>query len=440
MTDGARRTSTQRPPVLVVAERLPRPDESSGSARFLAMLSLLARAGDVDLWVERDETAGRTPLPAARVAADRQRLADLGVRVLAHPFRSLLEALATGQHGMVLFEMYDVAARYLPIVRDRRPSAALVVDSVDVHFARFDAGAAVGAVSSRLARSVRRAEIAVYRAADAVIVVSAEDERILRAEPGMPPLVVVPNCVTLRPRASQPRADEVLFVGHFHHAPNLDGLQWFVRDVWPRVRARHPQAQLTVVGSYASADVHALGRTPGVHVEGYVPDLTPFADRAAVAIAPLRYGAGMKGKVTNAMAAGLPVVTTSIGAQGLDAIHERHLMIADTAEDFADALSALFADPERALAIGLAGQDHVAGICGPDVIKRVLRQLLEEVPRTARARRAEASPVSSPAARLRLAHAATRHRLQTWLRQHARWLASRRPALASAADVTSRQP
>src|SRR5690606_4514163 len=123
---------------------------------------------------------------------------------------------------------------------------------------------------------------------------------------------------------------------HFRHDPNLDGVTWFVNEIWPGVRARHPAARLTVIGSYPTRAVHALGETAGVTVLGYVPDLEPHLDRAAVAIAPLRFGAGMKGKVTDAMAAGLPVVTTTIGAQGLDLVGGRHAWIADDADAFAE--------------------------------------------------------------------------------------------------------
>lgn len=416
----------------MITERLPRPDISSGSARFLGILTETSRFAAVDLWVERDETGGWTPLPAARVAADRQRLADLGVRVRPGTWRELHDSLSSTDVDAVWFEFYDVAARYLPIVRDLQPRAALLVDTVDVHFARLAAGVPVGAVSSRLAGRVRRAETAIYREADAVIAVSDADARILAAEPGLPPIVCLPNIATPRPRAPGARAQEAIFVGHFHHAPNLDGLAWFVRDAWPQVRRRHPSARLTIVGSHASAEVHALAAAPGVSVLGYVPDLAPLMDRAMAAIAPLRYGAGMKGKVTDALAAGLPVVTTTIGAQGLDLAQGRDALIADDPATFAEALSSLFDDPARAAAIGLAGQDVVARCCSPDTVARVLGPLLAPREVNAPSRdagqrrsRAGSGPVARYARRLRLGG---RHWLWTQARRHAARL--RAPAAA----------
>ncbi|MEZ5284668.1 MAG: glycosyltransferase [Vicinamibacterales bacterium] len=406
--------------LLAISERLPRPDESSGSARFLAVLTALAGMTEVALWVERDERQGRTPLPAGRIVEDHRRLTARGIRVVPSTWSGFLEAV-DATPDIVLFEGYEAAARYLAVAHDRCPAAALIVDSVDVHFARFEAGAAIGAVRSSHARRVRRAETAVYRDAHLVITASADDGRLLAQEPGMPPTVCVPNCVTPRQRDPRAREPEAVFVGHFHHAPNLDGLHWFVHAGWPRVRARHPEARLTVIGSYADDGVRALGRVPGVSVLGYVADLTPHLDRAAASIAPLRYGAGMKGKVTDAMAAGLPVVTTTVGAQGLTGADARHLRVADTAEGLADALADVFADPSAAASMGLAGQAFIGAVCGPEAIDAALRTVLATARRTATAR----TPASGMARHLRLARVAVRHWSWTFARRNARWLATR---------------
>ncbi len=418
-----------RPRLLAIAERLPRPDESSGSCRFLAILTQLARIAHVDLWVELDESEGSTPLPVPRVAADRQRLENLGVRVLPCTWRAFRRAMATERYDTVFFEFYHVAARYLPVVRHEQREAALVVDSVDLHFSRLQAGVAIGTVDPAWAREVHLAETATYRAADGVVVVSTEEASVLGREPGMPAIVCVPNCVTIRPRVPQTREAEAVFVGHFHHAPNLDGLTWFVREAWPRVRQRHPDARLTVIGSYPSAAVHALGDVPGVVVLGYVPDLEPHLDRAAAAIAPLRFGAGMKGKVTDALAAGLPVVTTPIGAQGLDLVHGRHAWVAGDPDAFADALADVFDDPVGAAAVGGAGQNYISQVCGPDAIAASLDTLVQLPRRASRA----TDGMTAPGRRLLLARMALGYWRTTRARRFAAWLAPRRAGLAGEA-------
>lgn len=415
-----------RPRLLAIAECLPRPDVSAGSSRLLAILAQLACVADVDFWVELDETVGDTPLPPTRIAADRERLEALGIDVLPNGWRPLHRALATGRYQAVLFEFYYVAARYLPIVADHQPGASLIVDSVDVHFARLARGAHLGTVHPSWARDVRNAETAVYRSADAVIVASTDDAAVLAEEPGMPAIACVPVSVTLRQRVQKPRMPEAVFVGHFRHDPNLDGLSWFVHEAWPHVRARHANARLTVIGSYPSPAVHALGHVPGVDVLGYVPDLDPHLDRAAVAIAPLRFGAGMKGKVADAMAAGLPVVTTPTGVQGLDVVNGHHALVADTADALAAALAGLFDDSHRAATIGLAGQAHIASVCGPEAIAASLRTVLAVAPRQ-RTRVRAGIPLGR---HFRLARLGINHWRATRARQHAARTAGQRTGLA----------
>lgn len=364
--------------ILVISERLPRRDESGGSRRLATVLELLARRHVVDLWVERDETTGRSALAPARVTADRARVAADGVSLMPSTWRALDTTLAGARYDAVLFEFYQMAARYAPVVRDRQPLAATIVDSVDVHFARLRAGASIGAVPQRLARRTRRAELRVYRAADAVMVTSEHDANTLAEEPGLPPVYCVPDALPERPRLRATRPREALFIGHFHHAPNVDGIRWFVHDIWPAVRARHADAQLTIIGTYATAEVRALGAVPGVSVVGYVPDTQPFLDRASVAIAPLRYGAGMKGKVTEAMAAGVPVVTTSAGIQGLGVVHGEHLLVSDDGAGFATSVTELFANPEEAHRIGTAGQEHIREICSTARVEHTLETLIAE--------------------------------------------------------------
>lgn len=334
---------------------------------------------------------------------------------------------------MVFCEFYHVAARYQHVLRDQQPSAALVIDSVDVHYARLAAGVAIGAVHPDWARQVHAEETAVYRGADAVVVASVDDAGILGREPDMPPAIFVPNSSTIRSRSSGPRRPKAVFVGHFHHAPNFDGLRWFVHDVWPLVRRRHAAAQLTVIGSYASADVHALGDVAGVVIAGYVPDIAPYLDRAAVAIAPLRFGAGMKGKVTEAMAAGLPVVTTSVGAQGLDIVHGHHAWIADDASSFAGAMLEVFADPEKAAAVAAAGQHYIDGVCGQAALATAVGELL----RTRRRAPGNTAPDTRLRKRLRLARVALAHGQLTMSRRLAAWFAPSRPGLMGKAAQPS---
>ncbi len=225
----------------------------------------------------------------------------------------------------------------------------------------------------------KRRELAVYRKADAVACVSDEDARILDSDGAIAPRFIIPLVVPERPRTVRAREPELLFLGGFRHAPNGDGLLWFVREVWDAVRAGVPSARLTVIGSNPTAEVADLAKVEGIDVIGYVPEVGPYLDRAALMVAPLRFGAGVKTKVAEAMAAGLPVVTTSVGAQGLDVIAGEHLMIADDPIAFARRAVELLADPGRAERVGRAGRARVAVLLSPDAIEARLGAMLAMV-------------------------------------------------------------
>jgi glycosyltransferase involved in cell wall biosynthesis len=250
-----------------------------------------------------------------------------------------------------------------------------------VHFAREMAGAKLGLFVPEQAEQTRVLELAAYRSCDAVVVASGEDGEILAQEGNMPPQFMLPIIIPIRERAANASSayPELLFVGGFRHAPNLDGLQWFMREVWPVVFKAVPDVRITVIGSNPPAELQSFAGLPGVTLLGYVPNTEPYLDRAHLSVAPLRYGAGMKGKVVEAMASALPVVTTSFGAQGLHATSGEHLVIADKPEEFADGVIRLLQDPVQAERIGLAGQRHAETICGPEAAYKTIQTMLSTV-------------------------------------------------------------
>ncbi len=357
--------------IFIVAEDLPKPDRHAGDRRFLALLEMLARHHHVDLWVES--------LSTDHIEKYSHNLKAVGVRLLPPGWKSFATALARTHYDIGFFEFYKVAEGNASNFRDRQPGAKIIIDSVDLHFARESAGAELGVIDVTQADKTRRNELAAYRAADAVIVITDDDERILRAQGDIPPMFHIPIVMPLRPRTLHPRQPELLFIGGFNHPPNLDGLRWFVKETWPSVHKAVSDARLTIIGSNTPAEVEAFGTINGIQVLGFVEDTTSYLDRAAISIAPLRYGAGMKGKIVEAMSYGLPVVTTSVGMQGINAVSGEHCLIADNAAEFAEALTTLLNDPERAQEIGLAGQEHIAELCSPERVELVLEEMLNIV-------------------------------------------------------------
>jgi hypothetical protein len=366
--------ASQRLAVLVVGHgRVPQPDMHAGDRRLVAVLEMMAPRYDVDLYVgERlNTTGGVDPQPYV------ERLEQIGIRLL--PPCGIERALARAAYDVAFVESWRHVQMYAGPWRAWQPWGRLIADSVDVEFARLAGAVKLGLMDASAADTLRCQELAAYRAADAVVVVTDDDRLALAAEPGMPPLSVLPLVLPIRPRAAGERARELLFVGGFAFHPNSDGVTWFVREIWPLIRAAVPDTVFTAVGSNPTPEVIALGDVPGVRVLGYVPDTNPYLDRAALSVAPLRYGGGMKGKVIEAMASGVPVVTTSAGAQGLGAVSGQHLVIADTAEEYAAAAVGLLTDPPRGKAMGLAGQQLAASLCGPQAVQPHLTGMIERL-------------------------------------------------------------
>lgn len=357
--------------ILVVAPTLPKPDQKSGDVRLVRILECLAQEHDVTYAVmnsraSTDSTAWRT-------------VVRLGIRADPVP---VVRLLRTERFDLVIFEFYFTAERYLQQARLWQSGARIIVDSVDVHFARLRLKASLTKSPGDEAEAdeVLRREVAVYHQADAVIVVSKEDEAVLRAEGIQTPMFLVPNIhemYAMQPQNVGARV-ELIFVGNFLFPPNLDGIKWFCNSIYPLVRSRLPATRLRLVGAGVTPEVEALAGA-GIEIVGYVPQTTAYLQSSDISIAPLRYGGGVKGKVGEAMAHGLPVVTTSIGAQGFYAMTGMEMLIADEPEAFADAIHRLSCDRELYQAVRSAGWNYVESRFSPRAVFPAISAAVREV-------------------------------------------------------------
>ena len=215
-------------------------------------------------------------------------------------------------------------------------------------------------------RRLMRFERQVCHQVDAVLAVSDADAHALTSlVPGLEPLVV-PNGVDLTryhpdlPDSLPLQHPAIVFTGKMDYRPNVDAVLWFYNLVWPLVREELRQAHLYVVGKQPHRRLTSLPRDPSVTVTGYVADILPYFGGADIYIAPLRIGGGTRLKVLEAMSAGLPLVTTTVGVEGVDLTSGQHALLADTPEHFGRAVVGLLRDPERARALGLAARHFVA--------------------------------------------------------------------------------
>ncbi len=326
--------------VLIVDAYTPTPDQDSGSLRMLNVMRLLREAGYAVSF-----------LPDNRAHAGKytQALQALGVQALYHPFVSdpvaWLRVYGRSLNAVVLSRHY-VAANYVGLVRLYAPQARLIFDTVDVHHLREARAAELSGSTEQAAQAARtRAqEMKLMRDSDVTLVVSAAELELLARElPGVR-IEVLSNVHEIHGRRREfGERRDLVFVGGFQHPPNVDAVLWFVNEVFPRVRSALPDVIFHVIGSKAPPQILELAHD-GVTVHGFVEDIAPFMDGCRLALAPLRYGAGVKGKINMAMSCGLPVVATTPAAEGMHARDGEDLLVADSPEEFANAIVRAYAD------------------------------------------------------------------------------------------------
>ncbi|MFN2539192.1 MAG: glycosyltransferase family 4 protein [Mycobacteriales bacterium] len=210
-------------------------------------------------------------------------------------------------------------------------------------------------LAEREAVTWKRIERQAARDFDLLTTVSDSDADILMA-----PSLVVPNGVdtsrfSLGPSAHEP--NQVLFLGHLNFPPNIDGLRWMSTEIWPAVRARLPDARLDVVGRAPHEAAHrAVAGINGASLHADVPTVDDYLKKAAVSVVPLRFGTGTRLKALESLAAGVAVVGTSIGLEGLGIVDGTHALVRDTADGLADAIASVLRDPVLRGSLASSGQ------------------------------------------------------------------------------------
>jgi len=359
--------------ILIVDACTPEPDKDSGSVRMLNLMRLLVAEG----WKVSFLPENRQYLP--RYTAELQ---QLGVEVLYLPWIADVPGWFA-EHGphldAVILSRHYVASAFLPLVEAYAPRARRIFDTVDLHYLREERAARVDGNDpelARLAANTKRAELALVRACDVTLVVSPVEQALLAAEVPGARVEVLSNVheVAGCKRGFAERRD-LWFVGGFQHPPNIDAVRWFITEVWPQVQEELPEARFHVVGSKMPESMRALAGN-GVEIHGHVEDLSPFLDGCRISIAPLRYGAGVKGKINQAMAHGQPVVATSIAVEGMHLVDGEEVLVADTPTAFAAAIVRLYRDEALWERLSQAGMANVARHFSFDAARAALARVL----------------------------------------------------------------
>lgn len=267
----------------------------------------------------------------------------------------------------------------------------LIVDSHEIAYDLARQFAATGAsVGRRLYaganwRKLRREELATYGAADAVYLCSTDDEKRLHDDLPNTRTAVIPNAADIefyQPRSTDPAPDgrTIVYFGLLSTVPNIDAVIHFVQDIWPRIADAHPDARCKIIGGRPPPSLQELAG-PRVELTGFVPDLRPHLAAAAAIVVPLRLGGGTRLKIVEAMAMGKAIVSTSLGAEGIEAMPGRDMLIENEPAAFADAVSRLLAEPALAARIGSAARqvavDKYAWSAAAQALEDFYREILE---------------------------------------------------------------
>jgi glycosyltransferase involved in cell wall biosynthesis len=352
----------------------------------------LRATGAVLHGVERPRSRVREVLDAVRarpaVALDALRLPLTAwqVEVFWTTLRERVAALLAGaatRPDVILVE-HDWAARWVHDLPGARGIPAVIgLENLSWGYHARRAAAATGAPARafhdlearRFARFDRR-HLAGY---DLLLAMSHDDRREL-ARLTSTPAAVIPNGVDTTALAASPLPPDpvVLFTGTFGYPPNAEGLGWLLREVWPRIRTGAPAARLLVIGPGVPGPLAALAG-PEVELPGFVERMQPWFDRARLVLVPILSGAGTRLKVLDGLASGRPVLSTTMGAEGVDARDGEEILIADGPQAFADAALRVLGDPDLAQRVGAAGRRLAERAYDWRAIGAHLGELLEEL-------------------------------------------------------------
>jgi glycosyltransferase involved in cell wall biosynthesis len=356
---------------LVTHIRMPTVDRDAGSQFVDYTIRFLLGAGWRVTFLADEE-----PETAERRHADRLR--HLGVETYAG-FGWADRILRSADIDLALISYWEPASRLIPLVRRHSPATRVLLNVHDLNFLRdarrsyFRRVALDGAFGSAVAK-----ELNTYDQADALMTVSDKERDLLGDFLGKQAFTL--PLVEDVPRSPHPLDERrgMVFVGNFRHLPNREAVGHLCCEVLPlvdeRLLERNP---LTVLGNWLDkVDLNVDPASPGVDLVGWVPSVRPYLERARLSVVPLRYGAGVKGKVIQSMMAYTPVVVTPIGAEGLDLVQGEHALIASDAADLAAGVTRLVTDDHLWERLARQGADHVdarhrPGVLGPRFLEIV---------------------------------------------------------------------
>jgi O-antigen biosynthesis protein len=324
--------------ILVIDHHIPTPDRDSGSHRMSIILRSLIEMGHSVTFIEGSPTADSRYTDILQQA---------GIEVLSgrHALFSRGFLRKYGKfYDLVLISRLHVALKHIRLVKRYCPRATVIYDTVDLEYVRASRHAAIvhDGNLKKYADRMKDAELRLTSMVDSILTVSEVDKKILLEDCPHLSISVIPDIYPLHPPESPTRdREDLLFVGGFGHHPNTDAMSWFLQDVFPLIRRSLPGTRILIIGESPPPEIQVFAAEDVIFL-GHVSDLRQYFRHCRIFVAPLRYGSGLKGKIIQSMSAGLPLVTTTIGAEGAFLRDGDNALIADDAEVFARKVTLLY--------------------------------------------------------------------------------------------------
>jgi glycosyltransferase involved in cell wall biosynthesis len=369
-----RQAPAGRKNILVIDHYVPSPDRDSGSLRMFQVLKLLRQLGHRVTFI---------PDNLANVPLYTRKLQKRGIEVVYHPYvRNVRDYLIS--HGsdfdIVVLSRCDFARKHIADVRLHAPRSRIIFDTVDLHSLRAhrEAQITVDPEARERARQKEEMEYDLIRQADETWVTSSVEQKLLQEKWPEKSIQLVSNIVDI-PGSSTPfelRRD-FLFIGGFQHTPNTDAVLFFLKKIYPAVKARLDQAKFYIIGDKPPPEVVALAGE-NIVITGLQRDVRPFFESVRLSIAPLRFGAGVKGKINQSMAWGVPVVATSAAVEGMELVSGEDVLVADEPEEFARALVTLYESAELWNRISENGIKKTRALYSTDTARKKLELLFSD--------------------------------------------------------------
>ena len=361
--------------MLVIDANTPRPDHDAGSMVKYYYLKLLQSLGYKVTFVADNL------LHDGEYTRDLQRL---GIECVYEPhWLSVKQFIASrgSEFQFVMLCRPYVAIRYMEQLKRAAPNARIIYETVDLHYLRERRQAEVekNPLLAERAERTRTDELRLIRESDASIVVSQVEKELLAQEAPRANVQLVQLVFPEQPEGQgfEERRD-ILFIGGYQHPPNVEAVLYFCREILPALRSRIPGLRFLVLGSRPPTEIRELA-CDHIQVMGFQKDIAPYFNACRLMVAPLRFGAGIKGKLGTSFSFGLPVVATSIAAEGMYLQDGREVLIADDPKAFVEAVVRAYTDPELWVRLSRAGRALVRERYSPEVIKRGLAEVIESI-------------------------------------------------------------